>query len=110
MMATGGRIPEAIAQFSAAVRDEPNYVEARLQLAEALRRSGRPDQALPHYAKVVAIDSRSPDARMGYASSLVALRRFDDAREQLNEGMKLFPERPEFAQALDRLGAIAGQR
>jgi hypothetical protein len=31
---------------------------------------------------------------MGYAVSLVALRRFEDAREQLNEGMKLFPERP----------------
>ena len=59
---------------------------------------------------MAAIDARAPDARMGYASSLAALRRFDDAREQLNEGMKLFPERPEFAQALDRLRAIGGQR
>jgi hypothetical protein len=43
---------------------------------------------------------------MGYAVSLVALRRFEDAREQLTEGMKLFPERPEFGQALERLRAI----
>jgi hypothetical protein len=34
---------------------------------------------------------------MGYAVSLVALRRFEDSRELLYDGMKLFPEWPEFA-------------
>src|SRR5947208_13015191 len=46
LMASRGRLPEAIEQFSAAVRSEPGYVEAQLQLADALRRSGRPEQAL----------------------------------------------------------------
>ncbi len=103
LLAANGRFPDAIEQFSAAVRYDPTYVEARIQLAEALRRTGRPDAALPHFARAIAVDPRSPGARMGYALALAALRRFPEAQEQLTEGMRLHPGRPEFAQALDRL-------
>jgi tetratricopeptide (TPR) repeat protein len=103
LLAASGRLPDAIERFAAAVRYDPNYVEARIQLAEALRRTGRPDAALPHYARAIAVDPRSPAARMGYALALAMLRRFPEAQEQLTEGMRLHPGRPEFAQALDRL-------
>jgi hypothetical protein len=39
--------------------------------------------------------------------ALIRLQRFAEARERLTEGMKLHPERPEFAQALERLKTVA---
>jgi tetratricopeptide (TPR) repeat protein len=107
LLATAGRPSEAIERFSAAVRNDPGYVEARLQLAELLQRTGRPDAALPHYARVIATDPRAAAAaRFGYAMALIRLQRFAEARERLSEGIKVHPERPEFAQALERLRTI----
>ena len=103
LLASAGRQAEAIERFSAAVRHDPGYVEARLQLAELLQRTGRPGASLPHYAQVIASDPRAAAARFGYAMALIRLKRFAEARERLTEGMKLHPERPEFAQALERL-------
>jgi tetratricopeptide (TPR) repeat protein len=101
------RYPEAIEQFSAAVRDDPGYVEAHLQLAEVLQRAGRPDASLPHYVQVMKIDPRAAAARFGYAMALVRLKRYEEARARLTEGMKIHPDRPEFAQALERLRLVA---
>jgi tetratricopeptide (TPR) repeat protein len=106
LLASSGRQADAIERFSAAVRYDPGYVEARLQLAELLQRTGRPDASLPHYAQVLASDPRAAAARFGYAMALVRLKRFAEARERLTEGMKLHPERPEFAQALERLKTV----
>jgi tetratricopeptide (TPR) repeat protein len=101
------RYPEAIEQFSAAVRDDPGYVEAHLQLAEVLQRAGRPDASLPHYVQVMKIDPRAAAARFGYAMALVRLKRYEEARLRLTEGMRIHPDRPEFARALDRLRLVA---
>jgi tetratricopeptide (TPR) repeat protein len=106
LLAAAGRQADAIDRFSAAVRNDPDYVEARLQLAELLQRTGRPDASLPHYARVIASDPRAAAARFGYAMALIRLQRFAEARERLTEGLKLHPERPEFAQALERLKTV----
>ena len=107
LLAVGGRFPDAIEHFTAAVRDEPNYAAARLQLADAFMRTRRPDLALPHYARAVELDPRSPQSQLGYALALANLGRVQEARVKLREGMAAHPERPEFAQALDRLQAVA---
>jgi tetratricopeptide (TPR) repeat protein len=101
------RYPEAIEQFSAAVSYDPSYVEAHLQLAELLQRAGHPDASLPHYVQVMKIDPGAAAARFGYAMALVRLKRYQEARARLTEGLKLHPDRPEFAQALDRLRLAA---
>jgi tetratricopeptide (TPR) repeat protein len=107
LLAERGQYQEALERFSTAVRYEPNYVDARLRLAEMLRRVGRPDTALAQYQQVLAIDPRIAEARFGYAMSLVQLRRYEEARERLTEGMKLHPDRREFADALARLQTVA---
>ena len=103
LLAGRGQYQEALERFSTAVRYEPNYVDARLRLAEMLRRAGRPDAALAQYRQVLAIDPRVAEARFGYAMSLVQLNRYAEARDRLTEGMKLHPDRREFADALARL-------
>jgi tetratricopeptide (TPR) repeat protein len=104
---TSGRANEAVEQLAAAVMADPNYVEARLRLAEALRRSGRPGESLPQYEEVSRIDPRLAEARFGFAMALVRLRRYAEARDRLVEGMHAYPAQPEFARGLARLLAAA---
>src|SRR5262249_35869347 len=59
------------------------------------------------YANVIKIDPRVGEARFGLAIALAGLKRFEEARDRLLEGMKLFPDRLEFVGALARLYATA---
>jgi tetratricopeptide (TPR) repeat protein len=107
LIASNGRYAEAIEQFAAAVKSNPDYVEARLQLAETLRRSGRPQESLPHYQQVARLDPRLAGAPLGYAMALAALSRYEEARRQLSDGVVHYPGRPAVAHALVRLLAAA---
>ena len=51
-----GLVDQAIPVFQAAIRSNPNSVEARLGLAIAYRRAGRIDEAFAAYEQVLALD------------------------------------------------------
>jgi tetratricopeptide (TPR) repeat protein len=93
----------AVGHFAAAVRYQPSYVEARLALADAQRRSGNARASLPEYEEAIRMNPRAAQARLGYAMSLVALRRYDKARAWLEESIKLQPDEPSLSHALARL-------
>ena len=57
-----GRDKEAAARFAAAVKQEPDYLEARLGLVHCLQLLGRFDETLPHYRHIVKVDPRRDDA------------------------------------------------
>ena len=54
----GVRCREATEHLAAAVKSQPDYVDARLRLAEALREGGKLEQSLAQYRAVLAIDPR----------------------------------------------------
>ena len=110
LLAISGRTQEATERFSAAVRYQPDYVEARLRLAELLRQTGRPEAALSQYESVMSIDPRAAEAQFGYAMALVQLKRYEEARRRLSEGATRHPDRKEFIEALARLEVIAPGR
>jgi tetratricopeptide (TPR) repeat protein len=110
VLASSGRLREAADHFSAAVKSDPSYSEARLQLAETLRATGRYQESLAQYEDTITLNPRLPEARLGYAMSLAALQRFDDARRQLAEGARIFPDRREFAEALNSLASAGSSR
>ena len=95
------------ASFSAAVQSETGYVDARLGLADALRRSGQLEQSLSQYERIVAIDPRVVKARFGHAAALIRLKRYQEARDRLAEAMDLHPDEVSFAHAAARLLAAA---
>ena len=103
LRASNGRSQDAIEHFSAAVTYQPNYVEAQLALAEALRRAGRVEASLASYKAAVAINPRASQGRLGYAFALARLGRYREARDWLADAMVLAPDRPEFSHALARL-------
>jgi tetratricopeptide (TPR) repeat protein len=107
VMASAGRANDAIAHFTKAVAFSPNYLEARVALADALRGSGRIEPALGHYAEAVRVNPRAAEARFGYAMGLVRLRRYAEARDWLIESTRVQPDRPELSHALARLLAAA---
>ena len=91
----------------AAIKSEPGYVEARLQLANALRRGGQLEASLVQYDYIIKNDPRVPEARFGYGAALVRLRRYAEARDRFAAAMNEYPGEPAFAIAIARLLAAA---
>jgi tetratricopeptide (TPR) repeat protein len=105
--ANSGRSHDAIDHLSAAVKYQPNYLEAELALGDVLRRTGRADASLASYKDVLALNPRASQARMGYAIALSALGRYREARDWLVDATTQAPDQPEFVHALARLLATA---
>jgi tetratricopeptide (TPR) repeat protein len=98
---------EVLAHFEAAVKYQPNYIEAHLAFADYLRRTDHPEEALKEYRETLDLNPRQNIARLGYAMCLVHTRRYREARDWLDEATRLFPDRTEFKIALARLLATS---
>jgi len=61
--ASSNRFEDAFGELSTAVRLRPEYVEARVQLANVLFRVGRPAEASSHLKEALRIDPKFPEAR-----------------------------------------------
>ena len=70
-----GRTPEAVAQFTEAVRLQPRNAAAQLDLCDAYLRSGRPEQALAPGEAAVALEPGNPNAQFNLGLVLLSLRR-----------------------------------
>jgi tetratricopeptide (TPR) repeat protein len=103
LMASDGRADKALPHFEAAIRHQPSYIEAHLALADFLRRRRRPEAALEQYRATLALNPRHPVARLGSAMCLVELKRYREARDWLDEAVKLFPDHQEYKIALARV-------
>jgi tetratricopeptide (TPR) repeat protein len=102
-----GNSQDAIEHLSAAVKYQPDYVEAQLALADTWRRRGRADLSLAPYLEALKINPRAAQARLGYAIALASLGRYREARDWLLDATALSPDHPELAHALARLLATA---
>ncbi len=107
LMASAGRGREAIMHLQAAVKFNPNYLEARQGLGDALSRAGQAEAALAQYAEVVRLNPRAADARFNQAMALVRLGRYREARDLLAEATRALPDDLQLRHALARLLAAA---
>jgi tetratricopeptide (TPR) repeat protein len=106
-MEAAGRHQEAIESFSNALKHDAGYMQARLQLARVLARSGRPLEGLAEYQQALERDPAMKEAVFGYAMTLVRLQRYREARDRLGNAVKSYPADPAFRHALARLLAAA---
>jgi tetratricopeptide (TPR) repeat protein len=102
-----GEHQQAIGSFTAALASEPLNADARLGLADALRRSGQHRRSLSEYERLLKMDSGAVRARFGYAAALVRLNRYREAGAWLTEAMALNPNELAFARAAARVLAAA---
>jgi tetratricopeptide (TPR) repeat protein len=107
LMASDGRADQVLPHFEAAVRYQPNYIEAHLAMADFLRRRHRPDAALVQYAATLAINPRHTVARLGYAMCLVDGKRYRESRDWLEQAAQEFPDHSEYQLALARVLATS---
>jgi protein O-GlcNAc transferase len=107
LLESAGRHREAIARYLAAIAREPGYLEPRIRLAELTRITGRLEEAIEHYDHVLAIDPRMAEAALGRALTLVRLRRYEEARDRLQEAVSTNTADSWIAHALARVLAAA---
>jgi tetratricopeptide (TPR) repeat protein len=101
------RVSQALPHFDAAIRYQPNYIEAHLAMADFLRRRHQPEPALMQYRETLDINPRNSVARLGYAMCLVDAKRYKEARSWLEDAANQFPDRTEFQIALARVLATS---
>ena len=102
-----GRHREAADRFAAALRSRSSYTEARLRLADSLRRSGDPEGALAQYRQASRMNPDLVEAAFGEAMALVVLHRWAAARARLEQALEAYPDDAGVAHALARLLAAA---
>ena len=86
----------------------PNDPATQHNVAEALRKQGRYEEALEAYRAALAIDPEYALAHAAMGDTLVRLRRYDEALESLARAMSLQPDLP-MAGSLQRLMGHAAQ-
>jgi Tfp pilus assembly protein PilF len=95
----------ALAQYLEAAARRPDNVEAQFKLANMLMTvKNRPDLAIPHYMAAMSVDSNRADIRTNLAAALMAVGRFDEAREQCREALRIDPNLSQAREVLNRLG------
>jgi hypothetical protein len=82
------RLRDAEAELRHAIRLFPYDAGATVDVAEAYRRSGMCQPAIPLYEWSFAIDSTLRDGRLGYVYCLSVMERWKDTRQQALVGMR----------------------
>jgi tetratricopeptide (TPR) repeat protein len=73
-----GQAADAVAELEALVKADPQRAVLRANLAE-LYLAKQPEKALEQYAEAAKLEADNPAHKIGVASALVKLRRFDEA-------------------------------
>lgn len=102
-----GRIDEAIAHYSEAVRIAPRYAKARLNMAITLRKAGRLEESLVHAVEAIKLGPDSAPAYNELGAILLMMGRYDEATANLKKALTI---NPELADAHYNLGLALGNR
>jgi tetratricopeptide (TPR) repeat protein len=79
---------KALGPLHAALQLKPNDARTHLYIALNFEGLARPQDAIVHYEKALAIDS-TPDTHVAYGRLLFSLGRFDDAQKQIERALVL---------------------
>ncbi len=101
-----GKAQEALPLLEAAVLTAPQDLDLRCDLARALAWTGRYDDAQKQYALVLAKNPKHREALLGLLRLRGYQGRPQDALALARQGLKDYPQDPEFLQELARLQAL----
>lgn len=97
-LAARGRLEDAMAHLTQVVRERPEHVDARRELARMLIALGmmqvdrsRPDLAIPFFAQATGADGANAIAAANLGNALATEGRFDEALAATNEALRIAP-------------------
>ncbi len=85
---------DAVKEFQEALRAKPDYAEARLALADALRQSGHLEDAIGNYRDYLRLRPQDAVTRVNLANSLLRTRNFDAAIQETSKPSSPSPVSP----------------
>jgi Flp pilus assembly protein TadD/mono/diheme cytochrome c family protein len=100
-----GKIPEALAELTEALRLSPNQPEAHNNLGIALQRQGRLTEAIQQFRQAVSGDPRSAEAHNNLGVALYSQGKLDEAAEHFRQALTL---QPDYGDAHTSLGFVLG--
>lgn len=87
-----GKMQEAVLELQEALRANPGYVDAHVNLGGLLAEMGRSDEAIAHFREVITHRPDRADVRLRLGALLLQASRFDDAAKELEEVARANPE------------------
>ncbi len=107
VLASQGKLEQAVASYSEALRVKPDYVNARNNLGTTLHDQGKFGEAVAHFSEALRIKPDSVEAHNNLGITLVAQGKIDEAIAHHFEALRI---RPNDAAAHNSLGvALAMQ-
>lgn len=103
-----GNAKGALDLAAQALKDSPDFAEARFYEGLALYDLGRHDAAIADFERVVEQGGRRPEVYSSLGAAYLETRRFDQAIASLTEAIKLDPSRPEPMIQLARAYRLSG--
>jgi protein O-mannosyl-transferase len=91
-LADQGKIDEAIAQYSEALRNQPDYANAHNNLGVALDDQGKIDEAIAHYSEALRIKPDYANAHINLGVALANQGKIDGAITQFTEALRIEPD------------------
>ena len=85
-------LEEALEEFRAELRINPNDAVAEFQVGQILQVQGRGTEALAHFERAVESEGEFPEALLALAKERTRLEQFNTAIELLERAIKLYPE------------------
>jgi tetratricopeptide (TPR) repeat protein len=85
-------IDQALYLFNEAVRLDPGYAQARVNLGAVYAKTGLPEQALDQYEQALILEPNVPVLHSNKAAALVMLSRWEEAEQAARRALQLDPE------------------
>ena len=92
LLGEAGKIDEARDNFVAALKFDPQYLRAQVNLAKTMTRQGKPDAAVDMFLQILAKHPDNYQAQLGIGIALMQQQRLDDATAHFRTALKLDPD------------------
>jgi protein O-mannosyl-transferase len=92
ILADQGKLDEAIAHYSEALRIKPNYADAHNNLGVALDDQGKTDQAIAQYSEALRIRPDYANAHINLGIALASQGNLDEAISHFTEALRIEPD------------------
>src|SRR5947209_3422312 len=107
-----GRLDEAQNAYGEALRLDPKYVKASVNMALVFLSQSKLDESRKYYERALELEPQNGEVRSGYAYILERLGRIDEARGQYEQAARLSPTSARllytYGAFLDKRGELDG--